>query len=133
MSASLYDFSIEKGTSYTLIINVKDKNKQVIPLTNCCARLCWQTNTGVTKEFYTSDIPNNEYKFYIDAPNGSIKLLLSSEFTNSLVFINAKYDLELEYPDNLYNGGGKIINRILFGTIKLIKRFSNTNNIMDCN
>jgi hypothetical protein len=133
MSASLYDFSIEKGSSYTLTIKIKDSSKQTVPLTNYCARLCWQTNNGVTQEFYTSDTPNSNYKFFIDAPNGSINLMLSANFTNSLSFLNAKYDLELEYPSDLYSGGGKIIDRILFGTIKLVKRFSNSSTIMDCN
>jgi hypothetical protein len=133
MSASLYDFSIEQGASYKLSIKFKDSDKQIVPLTNYCARLCWQTNYGVNQEFYTSDTPSSTYKFYIDAPNGSINLLLSAEFTNSLDFINAKYDLELETADNLYSGGSKVINRVLFGTIKIVKRFSNIENIMDCN
>ena len=132
MAASKYDFIIEQGSSYRLSLVYKDDQDNIIPLTDYCARLVWKTNSGSTQTFHTTDAPNSDYKFYLDEAEGRIVLLLSADFTNSLVFGSAKYDLELKSPQDLYAEGGKYTIRLLYGTITISKRFSQTTDNMSC-
>jgi hypothetical protein len=132
MPASKYDFSIEQGASFKLMLTYKDSNGNIVPLTDYCVRLTWRTDIGSTQIFSSLDQANPDYKFDIDEPNGVINLLLSANYTNSLNFGSAKYDLELQSPEDLYTGGGKIIKRLLFGSISLSKRFSKTTELLDC-
>lgn len=132
MAASKYDFSIEQGSSYRLSLTYKDDQDNIIPLTGYCARLVWKNNTGSSQVFHTTDAPNNDYKFYLDEPEGKIVLLLSADFTNDLTFSSAKYDLELKSPQDLYTEGGKYTIRLLYGTINIVKRFSQTTDNMSC-
>lgn len=132
MSASKYDFTIDQGSSHSLIIKYKDSEGNIIPLTDYCARLVWTTSGGELTTFLTTDAPNNNYKFYIDEPNGVITLLLSASYTNSLNFSSAKYDFELKSPQDLYAEGGKYTIRLLYGNITLNKRFSKSTNLLDC-
>jgi hypothetical protein len=132
MSAVQYDFSIEQGSSYKLKIKYKDNKNKVVPLDDYCARLTILTNNQIVKVFSTTDAANEDYKFYIDEPNGMVILLLSAHYTNSLDFTSAKYDLEMQSPRDLYAEGGKYTFRILYGNISIIKRFTKTNNMLDC-
>jgi hypothetical protein len=132
MSASLYNFPIEQGTSFTLSMQYKDENQNVIDLTGYCARLVWRTNTGITYSFITTDTNFTEYKFTIDGPNGHIVLKIPASTTNNYDFKSAKYDFELQSPTNHYNEGGKFTTRILYGTITIIDRNSQTDNLLDC-
>lgn len=132
MAASKYDLSIEQGSSYRLSLTYKDDQDNIIPLTGYCARLVWKTNTGSIQSFYTTDSPNINYKFYIDEINGKITLLFSADFTNDIAFASAKYDLELKSPQDHYTEGGKYTIRLLYGTVNITKRFSQTTDEMSC-
>lgn len=132
MAASKYDFSIEQGTSFKLSLIYKDADGNIVDLTNWCARLSWVTNAGVTQVFTSDNINYSVYKFSIDGTNGKITLMIPATTTNSFDFFTAKYDLELQSPDDLYNGGGKYSTRLLFGDINIIKRYSHTGNVLEC-
>jgi hypothetical protein len=132
MSAKKYDFDIEQGSSYRLSLKYKDENGIIIPLTDYCARIVWSTSDGNSQTFLTTDPANSNYNFYIDEVNGTINWLLSAEFTNSMTFLSAKYDLELSSPQYLYYGGGKFTTRLVYGTITIVPRFSKTNTFLDC-
>jgi hypothetical protein len=132
MSASKYDFKIEQGSSFKFSLIYKDADGNVVDLTDWCARLTWKTNNGANQAFTTENLDYTLYKFTIDGPNGKITLLLPSETTNEFNFSTAKYDLELSSPDEIYVGGGKYTIRILYGTILLIKRFSQSNSQLEC-
>jgi hypothetical protein len=131
MSAGKYDFSIEQGSSFTLSFIYKNENNNPVDLTGWCARLIWKTNTGTIETFSTETI-NASYRFDIDEPNGKLVLQFPASVTNNFNFNSAKYDLELQSDDDLYNNGGKYTTRILYGTITLIKRFSQTNTVLEC-
>jgi hypothetical protein len=131
MSAGKYDFSIEQGSSFTLSFIYKDEDKNPVDLTGWCARLIWKTNTGTIETFSTETV-NASYRFDIDEPNGKLVLQFPASVTNNFNFNSAKYDLELQSDDDLYNSGGKYTTRILYGTINLIKRFSQTNTVLEC-
>lgn len=132
MAASKYDFSIEQGSSFKLSLVYKDDNNNPIDLTNWCARLTWKTNTNTTQTFSTENIDYSVYKFIIEANIGKITLLIPATTTNSFSFNTAKYDLELQSDDDLYTGGGKSIIRLLYGTVTVVKRFSQSTTLLDC-
>lgn len=132
MAASKYDFSIEQGSSFKLSLVYKDDNNNPIDLTNWCARLTWKTNTNTTQTFSTENIDYSVYKFIIEANIGKITLLIPATTTNSFLFNTAKYDLELQSDDDLYTGGGKSIIRLLYGTVTIVKRFSQSTTLLDC-
>jgi hypothetical protein len=132
MAASKYDFTIEQGTSFKISLIYKDNVGNPINLTGWCARLIWKTNTNITQIFSSDNIDHNVYKFTIDDPNGKLTLMMPSSTTNSFNFNTAKYDLELQSPDDLYAGGGKYTTRLLFGTVNIVKRFSQAQQPLNC-
>lgn len=124
MSAKKYDFSIEQGTSFRLAITYKDKDQQIINISDYCARLIWITDKGVSQVFTTDNTDLSLYKFSVDGPTGKLMLLLPASTTNNFDFTFAQYDLELKSNIDLYSGGGKEVSRLLYGKITLIKRNS---------
>lgn len=132
MAASKYDFTIEQGSSFKISLIYKDQNSNPINLTGWCARLIWKTNTNITQTFSSDNIDHNVYKFTINDAEGKLTLMIPSSTTNSFNFNTAKYDLELQSPDDLYAGGGKFTTRLLYGTVNILKRFSQSSQQIDC-
>lgn len=140
MPAAEYNFSIDQGSSFRLSAIYKNANEEVINITNWCARLVMKTeykdiakkSLSTTKIYSTTNIDYTLYKFYIDGPNGKIVLLLPSDVTNSFDFDSAKYDLELQSPDEFYADGGNYTIRLLYGVITINKRHSRSNTALDC-
>lgn len=132
MAASQYNFNIEQGSSFRLALIYKDTNGDVIDLTGYCARLTMRVGSEEYKVFSTLETNYSEYKFTIDGPQGAINLLIPASSTNDYNFSSAKYDLELQSPQDLYIGGGKYTIRVLYGTITIIKRFSQSATLLDC-
>jgi len=132
MAASKYDFAVEQGTSFKMSLVYKDSNGIPINLTDWCARLTWKTNTNLSQIFSSQNIDFNLYKFTIDEVHGKLTLMIPASVTNSYSFTSAKYDLELQSPDYLYEYGGKYTIRLLFGTVSMIKRFSQSSNPLEC-
>lgn len=132
MAASKYDFTIEQGTSFKISLIYKDSGGNPVNLTGWCARLIWKTNTNITQTFSSDNIDHNVYKFTIDDTEGKLTLMIPSSTTNSFGFNTAKYDLELQSPDDLYAGGGKYTTRLLFGTVNILKRFSQSQQPLNC-
>lgn len=133
MAASKYDFSIEQGSSFKLGLVYKDDAGNPVDLTNWCARLVWKTNTNATQTFDTSNIDYSVYKFTIEPLLGKLTLLIPASTTNGFNFTSAKYDLELQSDDDLYSGGGKYVIRLIYGNITIVKRFSQSDSLLDCN
>lgn len=132
MPASKYDFSIEQGASFKLSLIYKDSNNVPIDITNWCARLIWTTEENATQVFSTNNNDHSIYKFTISGTEGKILLQIPANTTNLFSFSKAKYDLELESPEEMYAGGGKEIIRLIYGTIKISHRFSDNNTLLDC-
>jgi hypothetical protein len=132
MAATKYDFSIEQGSSFRLSLTYKDNNGNIIDLTNYCVRLVWKTDGGDLYTFNSINTDYTNYKMTIDGPLGNIILQIPASATNNYTFNEAKYDLELQSPQDLYNGGGKYTLRILYGTISIIRRFSQSANQLSC-
>ena len=134
MAATQYDFKIEQGSSFRMSLIYKDSDGNPIDLTNYCARLVWKTNTNKTQSFTTENVDFTKYKFYIEsAVDGKLTLLFPANTTNAFDFTSAKYDLELQDKSSqLYTGGGAETFRILFGNINIVKRYSKSTELLDC-
>lgn len=132
MAASKYDFAIEQGTSFKISLIYKDNNGNPINLTNWCARLIWKTGNNITQTFSSDNIDYSNYKFIIDEIAGKLTLMIPASTTNNFTFTSAKYDLELQSPDNLYDGGGRFTIRLLYGTVSIVKRFSQSSTALEC-
>lgn len=132
MAAAKYDFPIEQGSSFNLSIVQKDDNNNIVDMTGYCARLVWKTNEGDTQTFLTTNTNYSQYRFTIDGVNGRISLQIPASVTNNYDFKSAKYDLELQSPVDHYNQGGKYTTRILYGTITMVARNSQSTTALDC-
>jgi hypothetical protein len=132
MPASKYDFSIEQGTSFKLALTYKDNTGTPINITSWCARLIWTTDDGNIQVFSTSNVDYSVYKFEIIGQQGKLLLQIPAITTNQFLFNKAKYDLELESPNEMYFGGGTEIIRLVYGTVKMTPRYSEDNTIMAC-
>lgn len=134
MPAAEYNFTIEKGTSFVIAFEYKDDNQIPINMTNWCARIRWiedQAENPKIRTFNTNS-RSSYYEFTIDPLLGKVILKLSAEFTASLNFGNARYDFELQEPNDLYSSGGKKIFRILQGAISLVNRNVPGDDPFDC-
>lgn len=132
MPASEYNFSIDQGSSFTITLTNKDSDGNIINLTGYCARLIMTTNKSQSYTFNTENIDYSQYKFLIEGSLGKITLYIPASATNLFTFDNAKYDLELQSPNDHYIGGGKYTERILYGVITLNKRYSKSPSLLDC-
>lgn len=132
MAASEHNFSIDQGSSFTLVLTNKDNDGNIIDLTNYCARLTMTTSKGDTLVFDTDNVNYAAYKFLVEGNLGKITLFIPASVTNTYTFDNAKYDLELQSPNDHYASGGKYTERILYGVITINKRFSKYPTALDC-
>lgn len=132
MQATKYDFEIEQGASFKLAIVYKNCEREPIDITGWCGRIIMKNSDNQTLVFTTDNTNLDEYKFYIDGSEGKITWLIPASTTNNWTFKVAKYDLELESPDDFYAGGGKYITKLLFGTINIIKRNSLSSSLLSC-
>lgn len=132
MPASKHDFNIERGSSYVLTLVYKDTNGSPVDLTGWCARMVWRTNTGSTQTFLTDNADLTNYKFIIIDNEGKLILQFPALITNNFDFQSAKYDIELQAPTNIYTEGGKKVERILYGIINIVPRFSQNTTPVTC-
>lgn len=132
MSAGKYDFSIEQGTSFNMTVIYKDSNGNPVDITGWCARLIWKTSSNNVEIFSTENMDYSQYKFEIIGTEGKLDLKFPASKTNSFNFTNAKYDLELQSDDDYYTDGGKYTVRILYGSISIIKRYSKSTDLLEC-
>jgi hypothetical protein len=129
MAASKYDFAIEQGSSFKISMVFKNSDGSLMDLSGWTARLMWKTNTNKTYIFTTTNLDYSVYKFFLDEESSNMVLLIPADTTETFNFSSAKYDLELQSPDNLYSPeGGNYNFRALYGVININKRFSK----LDC-
>lgn len=121
--AAIYNFDIEKGSSFYIAFQYTDENNNIINLTNYCARLSLQTNSDPSSKItYLTDTINSTYSFVISPSDGKIILQLPVATTESFNFTGATYDLDIKAPNELFPGSGPNITRILNGNIGIISR-----------
>lgn len=132
MPAAQYNFSIEQGASFKMSLIYKDADENIKDLTGWCARLMWTTDEGVLQAFSTTNLDFALYRFDLFGNEGKLLLQLPASLTNTFTFENAKYDLEIESPNELYAGGGKEIIRVLYGTVTIDLRNSENDSLLEC-
>ena len=133
MGASQYNFSIEQGSSFRMSLIYKDSNGDPIDITDWCARLTWRTSANVTQTFSSDNIDKSVYNFNLEGSLGKINLLFPAATTNGFDFNTAKYYLELQSDEDYYNQGGKYTIRLLYGTVSINKRYSKSEDVLECN
>jgi len=132
MPASKYDFTIEQGSSFKLSLIYKDSSDLPIDITGWCARLIWTTDEGIVQVYSTTNMDYALYKFTLTGAEGKLLLQLPASKTNLFSFATAKYDLELESPTEMYTSGGNEIIRLIYGTVKIIHRYSEDSTLLEC-
>ena len=141
MAAADYSFSIEKGTAFVMAFEYRDDTNTAIDITNWCARIRWiEDNAEQYIRTFITNTSNSEYEFYIEPLLGKIVLKIPASQTAVYNFGVARYDFELQEPNDLYSGGGRKVFRILQGTVSLISRnvpgdeafICNTEGLNDC-
>lgn len=132
MPAAKYDFNIEQGSSFKLSLVYKNNDNSIKDLTGWCARLTWITDEGVTQTFSSKNLDYSLYKFSVLGSEGKLLLQMPASLTNNFTFESAKYDLEIESPNEMYTGGGNEIIRILYGTVKILQRYSENDTLLEC-
>ena len=123
MPAAEYNFPIEKGAVFHISFEYKDSTGAIIDLTNWCARLSIESidaNQPVTTTTFVTQTTIPEYSFTTEPSTGKIVLQLPASTTQSFNFANAKYDLDLKAPNELYPGSGPQIIKLLKGFIAVI-------------
>jgi len=134
MPAADYNFTIEKGTAFVIAFEYRDDQNIPIDITNWCARIRWIEDQAPQPNIRTFSTNNRtaEYEFTIDPKIGKIILKIPASQTAIYSFGSARYDFELQEPNDLYTGGGKKIFRILQGNIGLISRNVPGDDVFGC-
>lgn len=134
MPAADYSFTIEKGTAFVIAFEYRDDQNIPVNITNWCARIRWiEDQENPTIRTFITNTRTTEYEFTIDPDLGKIVLKIPASQTAQYNFGSARYDFELQEPNDLYSGGGKKIFRILQGTVSLISRNVPGDDVFGCN
>lgn len=134
MPAADYSFTIEKGTAFVIAFEYRDDQNIPVNITNWCARIRWiEDQQNPTIRTFITNTRTTEYEFTIDPDLGKIVLKIPASQTAQYNFGSARYDFELQEPNDLYSGGGKKIFRILQGTVSLISRNVPGDDVFGCN
>lgn len=139
MAATVYNFPIEQGTSFSIqfkYLNAEDASP--INLSNHCVTLRIQptpdiegTSIPILTFTTVAETLTPYYYFGLDPDNGIIVLKFSAEMTNSylqpgspspVVWTTAKYELEILTPDTFFQGSMRTVKRLLQGEINLTGR-----------
>jgi len=134
MAAANYNFSIEKGTSFTIAFEYRDSSNVPIDLTNWCARLRYIDDQGNIVTYQTNTV-GEDYSFTLEATSGKVILKIPAIKTSAIAWTSAKYDLELQEPTDLYGSSlteNKKVYRILEGTISTITKNITTWDSFNC-
>lgn len=136
MAATEYNFAIEQGTIFAIDFNYKDTLNNPIDISNACVLFRMKplngSNTNLITFTTTGNTTTSAYSFRISPEKGLISLRLPAETTNAYDWASANYELEITLPDLFYNGGSRIVKRLLQGTITLRKRLIPADFVPSC-
>ena len=123
MAAAEYNFNLDKGSRFYISFEYKNESNEIINLTNWLGRLSFTPLDGSSinsTSTYLTGNTNTSYSFTIDGDSGKLILRLPSSSTGAFDFTNAAYDLDLKSPNELYDGSGDNIVKLLKGIITVI-------------
>ena len=117
MAATEYNFSIEQGTIFAIDFRYLNSSQVPIDISNYCVIMRIQPLDGADTDLITLTTTGNTttpyYSFSIVPDQGRIRLRLPAETTNAYTWARANYEIEVASPDLFYNGGSRIIKRLL--------------------
>ncbi len=120
MSAPSYNFALDKGSIFYISFTYLDDTNQIINLTNWKGRFSFTPIDGplvnTTTTYFTGDA-NSSYSFSINGDEGKLILKLPASTTSNFNFNAALYDIDLKAPNELYDGAGEYIVKLVKGTM----------------
>lgn len=136
MAATEYSFAIEQGTIFAIDFRYLNSQQIPIDLSNHCIIMRIQPLDGPDLNLITLTTTGNtttpSYSFRMVPPEGRIQLRLPAETTNSYSWASANYELEIISPDLFYNGGSRVVKRLLQGTIAIRSRLIPAASLPSC-
>jgi hypothetical protein len=123
MSAPVYNFALDKGSIFYISFTYLDDTNEIINLTNWRGRFSFSPVDGslanTTISYFTGQ-SNSTYSLSINGDEGKIILKLPSSTTGSFDFSSALYDIDLKAPNELYDGAGDYIAKLVKGTMTIL-------------
>lgn len=136
MAATTYDFTIEQGTVYAIQFTYKTINNTAVDLSNHCCVLRIKPldgpNTSAIVLTTQGSYVTASYSFTLDATNGQITLKIPAETTNAYTWTSANYELEIIEPNLFYEGGSRVVKRLVQGQIRLKTRLIPASFVPSC-
>jgi len=120
MSAIQLNFSIENGSYFQTVFTYRDTSGNNIDLSNYGIYLRFRTNQSVTYSFSNCET-QADYRLSGDS-NGNITLKIPAKTTQNYNFQSAVYDLEIQEPNEIFEGSGFTYSRIYYGTITILQK-----------
>jgi len=119
MSAGIYNFTIEQGTTVVKQFTYKDKLNTVIPLTGYDVRMHIRESISDGSTIDTFSTASDGGLTILATPettaSGTIGLRIEAAATTNYIFDTAVYDIELEDDEGT-------VTRLLQGSIRLSKQ-----------
>lgn len=120
MAAARYDFIpndegspfIEQGASFNVPLVWKDSNGVLVNMTGYTARM--HVREAIDDPVILMELTTQNGRIAIDAPTGTIRLLLSATETAAITWVRGVYDLELVDPAG-------VVTRLLQGQLRVSK------------
>jgi subtilisin-like proprotein convertase family protein len=130
MAAITYDFNIEQGSYYEITFVYQDPNGNPVDISDWCAVLQW-TDSNNNRTVFSNRNKNLNYDLstYSD---GRITFSLPATTTNTYSFDFALYDLDLQEPNEQYQGSGYRTFRLSTGRAFIIRRSNPQELITNC-
>lgn len=113
MTAGIYDFTLEQGSTFTRDFIYKDANGAVVNLTGYSARMQIRQFKESEEKLFEATTANG--KLVIAGALGKITLTIQPSDTNTVKFSQGVYDLEIE-------SAGGVVTRLLQGVVTFDKQ-----------
>jgi hypothetical protein len=111
MTAGVYDLTVEKGSTFSKTIYLKDSNRDPVSLIGYTARL--QMRRSIHSSSYFAELTTENGGIAITGSLGKIVLSMSDTDTSALTVDRGTYDLEL------VNDTG--VTKLLRGSISILE------------
>jgi subtilisin-like proprotein convertase family protein len=128
MAAVFHPISIEQGSAYEIVFYYTDQNGSPIDITNYCVSIQFKTNTDIIS--FTNKYKGNNYSLKSNS-DGTIIFKLPARITNTYLFDNAVYDLDIQEPNEDYVGSGLKTYRLVTGSVSMVRRNTDVS-LVDC-
>lgn len=120
MPAANHPFSIEQGSDFQITFRYVDENNTSVNLTNWYVLFKFVSNTGQVYSF--DNITKTTDYSLVASSTGDVILNIPAHITNAYTFDTANYDLDLQEPNEQYEGSGLKRYRLAQGLITIVKR-----------